>query len=331
MPHVPNSARGAVITGWGTAVPPMVLTNDDLRDRGLDTSDEWVVERTGIKERRIIGFRGEPDANGSTASLSIEAGRQAIAMAGLEPHQIDALVLATTTPDRTVPATSATVQAGLGLRCGAFDVNAACSGFTYALVVAHGLIGVGSERVLVIGTDTLSRITDWDDRNTAVLFADGSGAVVLEAVQGRGQLLGWDLDADGNAEEFLYADVGGTMAMEGKEVFRRAVRIMVDSAEKSMKAAGVSADDIALVVPHQANVRIIKAACDRLGIEMERAAVVLDRTGNTSSASIPLALADALDAGRVAEGDLILLVGFGAGMTAASTIIEWGGPAVERG
>ena len=217
------------------------------------------------------------------------------------------------------------MQYQLGLFCGAFDVNAACSGFTYALVVAHGLIAMGSERILVIGTDTLSRITDWDDRNTAVLFADGSGAVVLEAVEGRGQLLGWDLDADGSAEEYLYADVGGYIKMDGKEVFRRAVRIMVDSAEKSMEAAGVHADDIALVVPHQANARIIKAACDRLGIEMDRAAMVLDRTGNTSSASIPLALADALDHGRVKDGDLILLVGFGAGMTAASTIIRWAG------
>jgi 3-oxoacyl-[acyl-carrier-protein] synthase-3 len=316
MPSVPPSARGAVITGWGTALPDKVVTNDDLRAGGLDTSDEWIVERTGIKERRI---------GGSTASLSAEAGSQAIEMSGLERRQIDALVLATTTPDRTIPATSATVQLQLGLSCGAFDVNAACSGFTYALVVAHGLIAMGSERVLVIGTDTLSRVTDWDDRNTAVLFADGAGAVVLEAVEGRGQLLGWDLDADGSAEELLYADIGGYIKMDGKEVFRRAVRIMVDSAEKSMKAAGVRADDIALVVPHQANARIIKAACDRLGIGLDRAAIVLDRTGNTSSASIPLALADALDNGRVKEGDLILLVGFGAGMTAASTVIRWAG------
>jgi 3-oxoacyl-[acyl-carrier-protein] synthase-3 len=316
MPAVPPSARGAVITGWGTALPDKVLTNHDLRASGLDTNDEWIVERTGIRERRV---------GGSTASLSTESGRKAIEMAGLQPSQIDALVLSTTTPDRTVPGTSATVQHQLGLSCGAFDVNAACSGFTYGMVVAHGLIAVGSERVLVIGTDTLSRVTDWDDRNTAVLFADGSGAVVLEAVEGRGQLRGWDLDADGSAEELLYADIGGYIHMDGKEVFRRAVRIMVDSAEKSMKAAGVQADDIALVVPHQANVRIIKAACDRLGIEMERAAVVLDRTGNTSSASIPLALADALDNRRVKEGDLILLVGFGAGMTAASSIIEWAG------
>jgi 3-oxoacyl-[acyl-carrier-protein] synthase III len=316
MPAVPASTRGAVITGWGSALPDTVLTNEDLRTSGLATSDEWIVDRTGIRERHV---------GGSTASLSIESGRIALRRAGLAPEQIGALVLATTTPDRTVPATSPTVQAALGLTCGAFDVNAACSGFTYALVVAHGLIAVGAERILVIGTDTLSRITDWTDRNTAVLFADGSGAVVLEAVEGRGQLRGWDLDADGTAESLLYADVGGTIHMDGKEVFRRAVRIMVDSAEKSMKQAGVRSEDIALVVPHQANTRIIKAACDRLGIGMERASVVLDHTGNTSSASIPLALVDALDKDRIRDGDLVLLVGFGAGMTAASTIIEWGG------
>ncbi len=318
MPAVPRGARGAVITGWGIGLPDKVVTNDDLRATGLDTSDEWIRERTGIAARRL---------GGTTASLSVESGRAAMAMAGVEPSAIDALVLATTTPDRSVPGTSATVQAQLGLSCGAFDINAACSGFTYAMVIAHGLIAMGSERILVIGTDTLSKVTDWTDRNTAVLFADGSGAVVLQSVEGRGQMLGWDLDADGTAEDLLYADLGGTIKMDGKEVFRKAVRIMVDSAEKSMKAAGVQADDIALVVPHQANVRIIKAACDRLGIGMERAAIVLDRTGNTSSASIPLALADALDAGRVKQGDLILLVGFGAGMTAASTVIEWaGGP-----
>jgi 3-oxoacyl-[acyl-carrier-protein] synthase-3 len=235
-------------------------------------------------------------------------------------------VLSTTTPDRTVPASSAAVQAELGLRCGAYDVNAACSGFVYALVQAHGMIAMGAKKVLVIGTDTLSRITDWDDRNTAILFADGSGAVVLEAVEGPGQLLGWDLDADGTAERFLYSEIGGFIKMEGKEVFRRAVRIMVDSATKSMNHAGVTADQLTLVVPHQANMRIIQAACERLGIPMEKAATVLHRTGNTSSASIPLALCDALDNGRVKQGDLVLLVGFGAGMTAASAILRWGGP-----
>ena len=315
MPTTRPSATGAVITGWGVALPPRVVTNRDL-EATLDTSDDWIVSRTGIRERRL---------GGTTTSLSVESGRHALERAGVDPRRIDALVLATTTPDRTVPATSASVQAELGLSCGAFDVNAACSGFVYALVVAHGLIALGSERVLVIGTDTLSRITDWEDRTTAPLFADGSAAVVLESVDGGGQLLGWDLDADGSAEKFLYADVGGFIAMDGKEVFRRAVRIMVDSAEKSLAHAGVTAADIALVVPHQANVRIIEAACDRLGIPAERTAVVIDRVGNTSSASIPLALADALDAGRVGPGDLVLLVGFGAGMTAASAVLRWGG------
>lgn len=316
MPKIPPGVRGAVITGWGTALPPKVLTNRDL-EKTLDTSHEWIVERSGIHERHI---------GGSTADLSIESGGKALAMAGVDPSAIDALVLATTTPDRTVPATSATVQHGLGLRCGAYDVNAACSGFVYALVQAHGMIAMGANKVLVIGTDTLARITDWDDRNTAVLFADGSGAVVLEAVEGPGQLLAWDLDADGSAERFLYADLGGYIQMEGKEVFRRAVRIMVDSGQKSLTLAGVEADEIALVVPHQANIRIIQAACERLGVPIERAATVLHYTGNTSSASIPLALCDALDAGRVHPGDLILLVGFGAGMTAASAVIRWGGP-----
>jgi 3-oxoacyl-[acyl-carrier-protein] synthase-3 len=315
VPTIPDGVAGAVITGWGTALPPKVLTNDDLAGM-MDTSDEWIQERTGIKERRV---------GGTTAGLSAEAGRKALEMSGVDPARIDGLILATTTPDRTVPATAPTVQNELGLRCGSFDVNAACSGFMYGLVVAHGLITMGAEKILVIGTDTLARITDWEDRNTAILFADGSGAVVLERSEGKGQLLGWDLDADGSAERFLYAEVGGYLHMDGREVFRRAVRIMVDSGEKAMAHAGVTADDINLVVPHQANIRIIEAACQRLGIPMERTATVLQYTGNTSSASIPLALVDALDNGRVNEGDLLLLVGFGAGMTAASAVLRWGG------
>jgi 3-oxoacyl-[acyl-carrier-protein] synthase-3 len=315
MPTIPPNVRGAVITGWGTALPPKVLTNHDL-EQMIETSHDWIVERTGIHERHV---------GGSTVGLSVESGRKALEMSGVDPASIDALVLATTTPDRCVPASSATVQHELGLRCGAFDVNAACSGFVYGLVQAHGLIAMGAKKVLVIGTDTLARITDWTDRNTAILFADGSGAVVLEAVEGHGQLLGWDLDADGSAERFLYSDIGAYIQMDGKEVFRRAVRIMVDSATKSLNHAGVTADDIALVVPHQANMRIIQSACDKLGIPMEKASTVLQYTGNTSSASIPLALADALDKGRVQQGDLVLLVGFGAGMTAASAILRWGG------
>lgn len=287
----------------------------------MDTSDEWIRERTGIHRRHV---------GSSTAELSIRSGRLAIEMAGLQPGDIDALVLSTTTPDRTVPATSATVQHGLGLRCGAFDINAACSGFVYGLAVARGLIAIGSRRVLLIGTDTLSRITDWTDRNTAILFADGSGAAVLEAVDGPGDVLGWDIDADGAAEDLLYCDIGGFIHMDGKEVFRRAVRIMVDSAHKSLDAAGLTIDDIAMVVPHQANIRIISAACERLGFPMERTAVCLQDTGNTSSASIPLALFDAADAGRLAAGDLVLMVGFGAGMTAASAVMRWNGKGLER-
>ena len=320
MPTIPQDVRGAVITGWGTSLPPKVLTNHDL-EQTIDTSHDWIIERTGISERHV---------GGTTVGLSVESGRKALDMSGVDPASIDALVLATTTPDRCVPASSAAVHNELGLRCGAFDVNAACSGFVYGLVQAHGMIAMGAKKVLVIGTDTLARITDWTDRNTAILFADGSGAVVLEAVEGPGQLLSWDIDADGSAERFLYSEIGGFIQMDGKEVFRRAVRIMVDSGEKTLRQAGITADQLALVVPHQANLRIIQAACDRLGIPMEKAATVLAHTGNTSSASIPLALGDALDAGRVKQGDLVLLVGFGAGMTAASAVLRWGGTGEQK-
>ena len=281
----------------------------------MDTSDEWITERTGIRERRV---------GGTTCGLAVDAARAAIASAGVDLADIDLLVLATTTPDQTVPATASSVQHELGVQCGAFDVNAACSGFVYALVAAHGFIAAGANKILVIGAETLSRITDWEDRGTAILFADGAGAVVLEATDGPGQLLGWDLASDGGARGLLYADVGGYLKMDGREVFRRAVRVMVDSGQKSMEQAGVTIDDIALVVPHQANIRIIEAAATRLGVSMDKVAVVLQRTGNTSSASIPLALVDAVEQGRVHDGDLLLLVGFGAGMTSASAVIRWG-------
>lgn len=313
MPHIPSTARGARFIGWGTSLGHRVVTNDDLTS-SMDTNDEWIRERTGIHRRHV---------GGSTAELSTISGKAALDMAGIDPKSIDALILATTTPDRTVPATSATVQNALGLACGAFDVNAACSGFVYGLVVAHGLIGVGAERIMVIGTDTLSRIVDWTDRNTAPLFADGSGAAILESTKGHGQLLGWDIDADGSAEEILYAEVGSTIQMNGKEVFRRAVRIMVDSAQKSMAAAGVTTEEISIVVPHQANIRIISAACDRLGISMDKASISIHETGNTSSASIPLAMFGDFGQVKPKDGDIVLLVGFGAGMTAASAILRW--------
>ena len=319
MPIIPTTARGGVITGWGTALPEKVLTNDDL-SKMMDTSDEWIRERTGIHQRHV---------GGTTASLSVESGRRAIEMAGIDPLSIDALVLSTTTPDRAVPATSARVQHELGMSCGAFDINAACSGFVYGLATAHGLIAMGANKVLLIGTDPLSRITDWTDRNTAILFADGSGAAVIEAVEGQGEMLAWDIAADGSLEPLLYAEIGGFLHMDGKEVFRRAVRIMVDSAQKSLNNAGFNIEDIALIVPHQANTRIIKAACERLGAPLEKTAIVLHRTGNTSSASIPLALFDAVDAGRLQRGDLVMMVGFGAGMTAASSIIRWNGKGLQ--
>ena len=313
MPHIPSTARGARFIGWGTSLGHRVVTNDELT-ASMDTNDEWIRERTGIHRRHV---------GGSTAELSTISGKAALDMAGIDPKSIDALILATTTPDRTGPATSATVQNALGLACGAFDVNAACSGFVYGLVVAHGLIGVGAERIMIIGTDTLSRIVDWTDRNTAPLFADGSGAAIIESTKGHGQLLGWDIDADGSAEEILFAEVGSTIQMNGKEVFRRAVRIMVDSAQKSMAAAGVTTEEISIVVPHQANIRIISAACDRLGISMDKASISIHETGNTSSASIPLALFGDFGQVKPKDGDIVLLVGFGAGMTAASAILRW--------
>jgi 3-oxoacyl-[acyl-carrier-protein] synthase-3 len=309
------NARGGIVTGWGMAVPNKVVTNDDLSER-MDTNDAWIQERTGIRERRI---------GGTTSGLAIEAGLAALERAGRRPDEIDAVVLATTTPDQIVPGTSATVQDAIGVRGGAFDVNAACTGFVYAMVVAHGLLAIGAERLLVIGSDTLSRITDWEERGVAILVGDGAGAVVLEAVEGPGQLLSWNLGADGSLRHLLYCDHGGNLVMNGKEIFRKAVTMVIESAQKAVDEAGLTIDDIALLVPHQANLRIISAACQRLGIPEEKAAVVIDRYGNTSSASVPLALVDSLDTGRLKKGDNVLMTGFGGGMTWASAVLRWGG------
>jgi len=306
---------GITVSGWGISVPDKVVTNDDL-SASLDTSDEWITERTGIRERRI---------GGSTSSLATEAGQLALERAGLAPGDVGALVLATSTGDALVPGTATTVQDALGTAGGAFDLNAACSGFVYGLVVGAGLIGVGSGPVLLIGADTLSRITDWDDRSMAVLVGDGAGAVVLSPVEGPGDLLSWNLNSDGSLRHLLKCDHGGYLYMDGKEIFRKAVRVVVESAERAMADAGLGPDEVDLLVPHQANLRIIQAACQRLGIPEERTVVVIDRYGNTSSASIPLALDDALSTGRVAAGDHLLLTGFGGGMTWASAVLRWGG------
>jgi 3-oxoacyl-[acyl-carrier-protein] synthase-3 len=290
-----------------------VVTNDDMAAR-LDTSDDWIVERTGIRERRI---------GGTTTGLAIEAAQAALACAGRSAKDIDNLLLATTTPDGLVPGSAPTVQHGIGMRGGAVDLNAACSGFVYGLVAAAGLIAVGSGPVLLIGSETLSRITDMDDRKIAILVGDGAGAVVLEPVEGPGALLSWNLGSDGSLKHLLKCEHGATLYMDGKEVFRRAVRVVVESAQQAMADAGVGPDDIALLVPHQANVRIIHAARQRLGIPEERTAIVIERYGNTSSASIPLALYDAIENGRVHEGDHLLLSGFGGGMTWASAVVRW--------
>ncbi|MHB1087920.1 MAG: beta-ketoacyl-ACP synthase III [Acidimicrobiales bacterium] len=304
---------GVRFRGWGIAVPERIVTNDEL-SLTLDTSDEWITERTGIRERRI---------GGTTQSLGALAGRRAMEDAGFNPDDIDFLVLATTTPDRISPATATLIAHELGLSCAAMDVNAACSGFVYALRVAQGLLETGNRRVLVIGAEHLSRWVDWSDRNMAVLLADGAGAAVLEYDAEVNELLSFVLGADGGGADLLTCEHGGYFSMDGREIFRRAVRVVVDSAEKAMQAAGITADDLGLIIPHQANIRIIQAATQRLGIDMERAVVVLDRYGNTSSASIPLAFDDARTNGRIKNGEYALLTGFGAGMTWASAIVRW--------
>ncbi len=308
--------RGGVITGYGIAVPDKVVTNDDL-SQILDTSDEWIVERTGIRRRHH---------GGTTSGLAIEAGLAALERAGRRPDEIDAVILATTTPDQIVPGTSAVVQDGMGVTGGAFDVNAACSGFVYALTVAHGLIAAGAaERLVVIGSETLSKITDFTERGVSILVGDGAGAVVVEATDGPGQLLSYRMGADGSLRHLLYCDHGGHLVMNGKEVFRKAVSVVVESSQGALADAGLTADNLDLVVPHQANLRIIGAACQRLGVPEEKAVITIDRYGNTSSASIPLALVDALESGRLQPGMHVLLTGFGGGMTWASAVLKWGG------
>jgi 3-oxoacyl-[acyl-carrier-protein] synthase III len=322
---------GAAITGWGEALPPKVVTNDDICTL-FDTNDAWIVDRSGIHTRRAAsGPFVDPqpphhpeNGLGTTATLAVEAGRKALERAGVEAADIGLLLLCTTTPDQLIPASSAAASAVLGIGGGAMDVNAACAGFTYGLVTAAGLVAAGMDRVLLIGAETLTRATNWADRTNAFLFGDGAGAVVIEAVPGDGALLGWDVGVDGRLVSLLYADHGSGMAMRGQEVFRKAVRMTVDSALLSIERAKVTIDDIALFVPHQANLRIMDAVATRLGLPPERVATVIDRTGNTSSASIPLALVDALEAGRLRDGDLVLMAGFGAGMTWASAVWRWG-------
>ena len=303
---------GVRFAGWGVGLGHRVVTNDDL-SQTLETSDEWISERTGIRARRI---------GGSASELGITAGRAALADAGLSGADIDHLVLSTTTGDRVIPGTAPLIAAELGIRGGAMDLNAACSGFMYGLAVARGLIATGANRVLLVGAENLSRWTDWDDRSTAVLFGDGAGAVVLEASDDDA-VKSLNLGSDGSLADLIYAEHGGFIHMDGREVFRRAVRIVVESAERALADAGVGIADISLVLAHQANQRILFAVADRLGVDHAKVEVCLDSYGNTSSASIPLAVDQARRAGRLHSGDVVLMTGFGAGMTWASSVVKW--------
>lgn len=325
--------HAATITGWGLALPETVVTNADLEAR-LDTSDSWITERTGIKERHI---------GGTTIELAVQAGAQALKSAADDSGEpvsgIDLIIVSTNTPDPPVPATAAYVQDALGLECGVFDLNSGCSGFIYALIAANGMIAAGMKRILVIASDTVSKIVDQNDRSTAILFGDGAGACVIEAKENisgsgaryspatnvRSDILGWDLGSDGYAARFLYRNHDSYVVMDGREVFKRAVRATAQSAKKAMEMAGITADKINWFIPHQANIRIIEAVGQRIDVPSERTIVTIDRTGNTSSASIPLAMAEAADKGKIRPGDLILMSGFGAGLTWASAVMRWNG------
>lgn len=328
------SPRYAAITGWGMAVPQRVVTNDELA-RQLDTSDEWIRSRTGITQRYVAG----PDEY--TSVLATRAGRAALERADLAPADVDTLIVATCTPDRPFPATACTVQANLGIpRASAFDLVAACSGFVYGLTVATALVKSGmSQHLLLIAADVFTHLIDWQDRSTCVLFGDGAGAVTLQASSTCRGLVSTSTGAWGEGESLMAVDAGGTrlpvtpellaerrqyVFMNGREIFRHAVRGMVESAEQAVAEAGLTLDEIALVVPHQANLRIIEAVAKRLGLPLERFVINLDRYGNTSAASVPIALCEAVAQGRITAGDHILLTAFGGGLTWGSSVVRWG-------
>ncbi|MGZ0218888.1 MAG: beta-ketoacyl-ACP synthase III [Acidimicrobiales bacterium] len=302
------------VAGIGTALPEKIVTNDELA-KTIDTNDQWIRDRSGIGQRHVGGV---------TSELATEAGIRAIKNAGLTPDDIGLLIVCTTTPDQQLPATSAVVQRDIGLTCGAFDINAVCAGFIYSYVMAYGqmLMPGGPERVLVIGSESLSRIVDWTDRGTAILFGDGAGAAVMERHE-QGEMLAYDLGSNGELQEILYADHGGYIKMEGREVFKRAVRAVSGSVEIALKKAGMTADDIDVVIPHQANIRIIEAVSQRTGLSMEKTHNVIEFTGNTSSATIPLTLAEAERNGALQPGQIVLMTGFGAGMAWGTAVVRW--------
>jgi len=318
------------------AVPPAVRTNADL-ERLVETTDAWIVERTGIRERRIAS----PDE--STFTLGRDAAVAALERAGLRGHEIDLVIVATITPEYSFPATASLIQDAIGApRAGAFDLGAGCTGFVYGLAVARGMIESGLYRsVLLVGSDTLSRVIDWTDRATSVLFGDGAGAVVLQATDQPGGLLSSVLGSDGSGADLLCVPAGGSrrpateetlragqhfLSMNGREVYRFAVNVMVRAAREAADGAGISPSDVDLFIPHQANSRIIRSASQTLGVPEDRVFTNVERYGNTSAGSVPIALCEAIAAGRVTPGDRLVLVGFGAGLTWAGVAMEWTAP-----
>jgi 3-oxoacyl-[acyl-carrier-protein] synthase-3 len=320
----------SVVRGVGCALPRRSMKNSEF-EAIVDTSDEWITQRTGIRERRIA------DADETTASLGEAAARAALDNAGLMPADIDLIVLATSTPNNTFPATAVEIQERLGMRQGfAFDMQAVCSGFVYAVTTADlYLRGGQAKRALVIGSETFSRILDWTDRGTCVLFGDGAGAIVLEASEGQGTIadrgiLAASLRSDGAHKEKLYVDGGpsttgtvGHLRMEGREVFKHAVAMITDVIEDVFRQAGITAEDLDWFVPHQANRRIIDASARKLGISEEKVVITVDRHGNTSAASVPLALTAAVTDGRIRKGDLVLLEAMGGGFTWGAVLLRW--------
>jgi 3-oxoacyl-[acyl-carrier-protein] synthase-3 len=306
----------SVIIGTGSFLPEKILTNQDLATK-VDTSDEWIFTRTGIRQRHIA-TEGE-----LTSHLAIKAAEKAIAEAGIDKSIIDAVIVATTTPDQIFPSVATKVQAGLGLKQGAaFDVQAVCAGFIHALTTADSLIKNNIARtVLVIGADTLSKIVDWNDRATCILFGDGAGAVILQAQEGERGILGNALSADGTTGDILFANP--TIQMQGKEVFKLAVQAMTDITRKALESANVGAENIDWVIPHLANQRILEATIDRIGLPKEKLISTVGHHANTSAASIPLALDEAVRAGKIKQGQLLALTAIGGGMAWGATIVRW--------
>ena len=334
MPDTPNGlGRYAHICGWGTAVPNNILTNAEL-SKMVDTTDEWIINRTGIKQRYIANDKE------TTASLGVKAAKSALDTANISPNDLDLIIVATSTPEHHFPSTASLIQDKLGARkAGAFDMGAACTGFVYALTVAGQIIQSGSmNTVLIIGSETLSKIVNWEDRSTCVLFGDGAGAFVLQGSKVPGGILTSVLRSDGSGGDLLKVPAGGsampacydslrdnlhTITMNGREVFRFATRVMADACREVVSEAGLTMDDIDFIVPHQANVRIIEAAARNLGLPLDMFIMNMDRYGNTSAASIPLALCEAVSDNRIKPSNNLIFVAFGGGLTWGATLVTW--------